>query len=224
MAVESGFDAAMHGFHFRNRFNGLDVLKEVDDGLGNVAGAIAGSAKFWDGFGLCGGMAWHALDRFYAKNPIPKTKSIPDGGSPLFRILVVRQMDSFHGTKLLGECVKWQSRSDKGRWFDPRASIRHLTLKQWPKLKDSIERGFPASLTLIRTTTSPWENHQVLAIAYEEDTIEGLGKVSLYDPNHPAKEPTITLELAGDDAGRAEQNTGEHLRGFFPRIRPPRPS
>jgi len=217
MAIEqtSEFDPLQDGFHFRNRYNGLDILKEVDDGLGDIAGQISESANFWKGWGLCGGMTWHALDRFYARNGVPATTQIPNRESPMFRILVLRQIDSFHGTSLLTECIKWQSRNSQNRWWDPRSTIRQLTMRQWPTIKDLINRGIPASLTLIRTTTSPWDNHQVLAVSYKEDTAKGEAEIGLYDPNHPNQVPTITIELTGSAAGRAEQSSGENLRGLF---------
>ncbi len=217
MAIEqtSGFDPKKDGFHFKNRYNGLDILKEVDDGLGDFARQISESADFWKGWGLCGGMTWHALDRFYAKNSVPATAQIPNRDSPLFRILVLRQIDSFHGANLITKCIKWQSRNSQRQWWDPRSTIRQLTLRQWPTVKDQINRGIPASLTLIRTVINPSDNHQVLAVSYKEDTAKGMAEIGLYDPNRPDQEPTITIELTGASAGKAEQSSGENLRGFF---------
>ena len=209
----TGFDPATHGFHFGNRYSGLDILGEVNDGLGNIAGQLSRSADFWNGWGLCGGMSWHALDLFYAKNPIPANRQAPDPESELFRELVLRQFDSFHGARLFTRCVQWQSRTDEKRWWDPRATIRQLTLKQWPAITALVDQGRPASLTLIRTTTTPWDNHQVLATAYRVE--DGVARIDLYDPNHPDQIPKIILDLAGDEAGRARQTSGERLRGFF---------
>ena len=97
-------------------------------------------------------------DPSYAKNSVPATTQIPNRDSPLFRILVLRQIDSFHGADLITKCIKWQSRNSERQWWDPRRTIRQLTLRQWPTVKDQINRGIPASLTLIRTssTTPPW--------------------------------------------------------------------
>lgn len=211
----TGFDPSIHGFHFRNRFSGLDIVHEIHDGLGDIAEQVSGDADFWKGWGLCGGMSWHALDRFYSKNPVPERKQTPDSTAPLFRVLMLRQFDSFHGLNLLAQCLSWQSRSEEKPWWDFRATTRRLTINEWPKVKESVDQGFPASLCLIRTQLNPSDNHQVLAVAYREDQGAGLGEIELYDPNQPDMRPTITIGLAGPDAGRAAQSTGERLRGFF---------
>ena len=211
----TAFDPSTHGFHFRNRFSGLDILGEIDDGLGDVAAKVSGSADVWKVWGLCGGMTWHALDRYYAKNPVPATTQIPGADSSVFRTLVFRQFDSFHGASLIKQCLRWQSRNDTRQWWDFRRTIRKLTLIEYYRVKESIDRGFPASLTLIRTTLDPSKNHQVLAVSYREDEAAGSGEIGLYDPNHPDEEPTLTTQLGGSDAGKAAQSTNERLRGFF---------
>ena len=160
-------------------------------------------------------MSWHSLDRYYAKNPVPAATQIPEGDTGLFRILTLRQLDSFRGAVLITKCVRWQTRKDTGRWWDPCRSIRKLTLPVWNTVKTSIDRGFPAPLCLIRTTTDLSKNHQVVAVAYGEDPELGVGELGLYDPNHPDSEPKIRITLTGPDAGKAEQSTGERLRGFF---------
>jgi hypothetical protein len=217
MAVEgvTDFDPGAHGFHFRNRYSGLDILAEIDDGLGAVAGRLQGP-EFWAGWGLCGGMAWHALDRFYARNPVPATTVTPGTGSALFRVLVMRQIDSLRGGALITKCLRWQSRNARRRWWDPRPPLHRMTLRsEWPKVRGSINRGYPASVTLVRTKTNPSENHQVIAVNYRADPVAGRAEIGLYDPNHPGQEPSIILQLTGADAGEVTQSSGEPLRAFF---------
>ena len=79
-AAATEFDPALHGFHFRNRFSGLDIVKEINSGFGDVARNVSGSAEFWEGWGLCGGMSWHALDRFYDQEPVPELREVPGQG------------------------------------------------------------------------------------------------------------------------------------------------
>jgi len=210
----TAFDPAVHGFHFRNRFSGLDIVNSVNIGVGSLAELVSENAPFWKGWGLCGGMSWMALDNFYADTPTPDLEQVPDRDSDLFHELVDRQIDSFRGVSLITWCLNWQSRSEQRPWWDPRNTTWKLTMGHWPVVKQSIDRGRPASLTLIRTRTNPSDNHQVLAVAYCEDA-SGMGELELYDPNHPNKRPTIAIRLTGPEAGRSAQSTGEPLRGFF---------
>jgi hypothetical protein len=210
----TGFDPAIHGFHFRNRFSGRDIIEAVNVGLGSLATTVANDAEFWKGWGLCGGMSWSALDRFYDDDPVPESAESPVVDSELFRHLVDRQLDSFRGAALITQCLRWQSRYERRPWWDPRNTTWRLTRRQWPKVKELIDRGHPASLTLIRSRTDASANHQVLAVGYCEDA-SGLASIDLYDPNHPGETPKIVLRLAGAEAGRAIQSSGEPLRGFF---------
>ncbi len=210
----TGFDPTVHGLHFRNRFNGLDIVSAVSTGLGSAASVVSENADFWEGWGLCGGMSWYALDQFYADTPPPERRSAPDPDSDLFRRLVDRQIDSFRGIALITRCLRWQSKHERRPWWDPRATTWNLTLKQWLLVKQYIDAGSPASLTLIRSRIDPSVNHQVLAVGYCEDA-SGKAVIDLYDPNHPDDKPTLAVRLAGADAGRAAQSSGEPLRGFF---------
>lgn len=214
--VSSGFEPAEHGFRFPNRFSGLDVLNEVLDGLGDLAAGI-GNDAFWSRWGLCGGMSWHALDRYFARNPVPALSTSPNPESGLFRVLVLRQIDSLGGGRLIASCLRLQSRPDAGRWWDPRQSLyRKNVTKSWPEIRQSIDRGLPLSLTLVRATTDPSENHQVVAASYEVDRRLGLADIDIYDPNHPGASCTLRMQLEGKFAGRAEQDTGEPLRHILP--------
>lgn len=214
--VSSGFDPIEHGFKFRNRFSGLDILDEILDGLGDLAGGL-GDDAFWSRWGLCGGMSWHALDRYFARNPVPATTTTPGRDSGLFRVLVLRQVDSLGTGRLIAACLRLQSRSDEGRWWDPRPSLRKKNVStSWPAIQRSIDSGLPLSLTLVRGTTDPSENHQVVAASYALDRRHGHVDVGIYDPNHPARECNVRLELEGRFAGRAEQDTGEPLRHILP--------
>jgi hypothetical protein len=210
----TSFDPAVHGFHFRNRFSGLDIVHAFNVGLGSVASLVSEDADFWNGWGLCGGMTWGALDQFYSDSHIPASRQGPDADAALFGELVDRQIDSLLGIALLTKCLRWQSRSEHNRWWDPRATTWSLTMKQWFRTKQYIDLGHPASLTLIRTQRDLSKNHQVLAVAYCEDA-SGKAVIDLYDPNHPDDTPKILIRLNGSEAGRAMQTTGEPLRGFF---------
>jgi regulator of RNase E activity RraA len=63
--------------------------------------------------------------------------------------------------------------------------------------------------------TSPTQNHQVVATGYDLDEYNRRVTLFLYDPNHPGKEPELTVGLDPDGDPHIEQSTGEPLRGFF---------
>jgi hypothetical protein len=214
--VATAFDPAVHGFHFSNRFSGLDIIEEVNDGFVDIVRSVPVPDSFWEGWGLCGGMSWHALDRYYARNAVPPQTTRPGAGSVLFKVFVARQVDSLRRWRLINACIDWQARPDQQVWWVPRRSIGAKTTKQWPSIKASIDRGLPASLTLIRGTTDPSKNHQVVAIGYRFDDVAKRVEIDLYDPNRPEQKPHLVILLGRPNHRiEASQSTGEELRGFF---------
>lgn len=213
---KTDFDPETHGFRFRNSFNGLDIVENVSLSVGDIARLVSEDQGFWDGWGLCGGMSWYAIDLFNAGEAAPKTKAQPAKESELFRGLVDRQVDSLRTGALIYECARWGSRAETGRWWDPRPTTRQMTARQWPRLKQSIDAGQPASLTLIRATTELSKNHQVVATGYCADA-SGRVVVDLYDPNHPGMTDQILFWAGGADAGRVIQPSekSKTLRGLF---------
>ena len=53
----------------------------------------------------------------------------------------------------------------------------------------------PASLTMIRTTTAVWDNHQMLAVFYDEGTTKGVAQIGRYAPQPSNRVPTIKMEF-----------------------------
>jgi len=220
MAVEAAataFDPKVNGFHFVNSFSGMDIVTEL--GAGFLGGDLPSSVvpdDFWDRWGLCGGMSWHALDRYYARNSVPVSKETPGAGTPIFNVLVTRQVDSLRRWRLITRCVDWQKRPDAGSWLW-RRGVGYLTQKQeWPKLRDSIRNGYPASLCLIRSDRNPAENHQVVAVGYRYDDDAEAVEIDTYDPNRPDRTSHIkfTLGLPKYQLG-ATEDRDRPLRGFF---------
>lgn len=173
---------------------------------------------FWGTFGLCGGMSWAALDRYFTGQPAPTDGVAPLLGSELFSELVRRQVESMRGRKMMARCLTWQVLPDKSPWwlFWTKGVLERTGRQEWPALKESLDRGVPTSLTLIRVAgvADPSDHHQVVATGYEEDG-DDIG-IRLYDPNHPSSK--VSIHLRFDRRGRLQgcsQTTGEPLRGFF---------
>ena len=230
--VTTTFDPAVHGFRFRNQFQGGQVVSELS-AQGRLAEQIGVSlpfptdevlslvsgAGFWGTFGLCGGMSWAALDLYLAGTAVPTQSTIPGQGTELFSRLVGRQADSLGRSELLRRVLTWQLLPDSGQWWrfwldNAGKLVEH---REWPQLRGSLDDGHPQSLCLIRSrgVGGIANNHQVVAIGYEI-AAGGRVKIDLYDPNHPGMSPVVAFEPGGpSNRINARQSTGEPVRGFF---------
>lgn len=185
--------------------------------------------------GLCGGMALTARDLFEAGLAAPPDTSPPANGSPRFRALVRRQVQSLDWLRVPLRYFDLQAfRPDPPtglaallRREPPRVSA---VQQEWPRIRAEIDGGHPSVVGLIRAVgASPWtltQNHQVLAYAYE--ATDSAIAIRVYDPNHPGQDDVqLRATLAADQAaspGEAVpwrdriglvQSTGEPLLGFF---------
>jgi hypothetical protein len=198
------FRPSRHGLHFANRWPATPAwwwgLGVVHLGFGNA------------GNGLCGGMVFGARDRFERGEAPPPDTSPPSAGTPLFREIVRRQVDSFDRAVV----VPWRF------WRASNASERsrhHETVREaWPAIRREIDAGRLPMVGLVREPR--WNplrigmGHQVLAYGYEAspETVA----LRIYDPNHP-DDDTVIVRLERD-AGRGirlSQSTGEPLRGIL---------
>jgi hypothetical protein len=87
--------------------------------------------------------------------------------------------------------------------------------QEWRKLKASVDAGDPVPIGLVRDTKNVYDNHQVLAVGYDEAD-EAHGTIYLYDPNYPGSVSTISIEF-GEQLlnGREDRDPAVRLRGFF---------
>ena len=196
-----GFRPSTHGFRFANRFppGPTVVLGPLDVRRLGFGDASAG---------LCGGMSLTVRDLFEAGVPVPADAEPPANGSPRFRSLVRRQVQSLDWLRVPLRLWAMQA-------LDPDPA-RTTIEREWPRIRAAIDAGQLAVLGLVRTTgLSPWRlavNHQVLAYAYAD--APGGVSVWVYDPNHPARDDValvITRTAAGADV---RQSTGEPIRGW----------
>lgn len=229
-----GFLPSVHGLRFANTFppGPTLTLAGIDPRRFGIGDASAG---------LCGGMALTARDLWEARVAAPPAGTPPANGSPRFRALVRRQVESLDWFRVPLRYLDLQAFRP-----DPPAGIAAILrrepprvaslLREWPRIRAEIDSGHPSVVGLIRAAGwSPWtltRNHQVLAYAYDE----GVDRITIrvYDPNHPARDD-VALELrvamAATDAGRPwrerialAQSTGEPLLGVFRQPYPgPRP-
>jgi len=204
LRADTHFDPERHGFRFVNHF-GLSPTLPLLGGRQLRLGQRV--------IGLCGGMCLGALDYYHAGLPVPDMEHPPDPGTPLYRYLLQRQIDSLAHPAVLMKLARWMLRDD--------LRLAQLTARnEFPKVQRSLDRGEPVVLLLLREKRLRQieDNHQVIATGYCYDPVSDHLTLSLYDPNHPlpAQEVEITVTLPDPDVENVlQQSTGERLRGFF---------
>jgi hypothetical protein len=217
-----GFLPSVHGLAFPNAFPPGPTLR-----LGPLDPRAIG---FGDAAaGLCGGMALTARDLYEAELPAPDEADPPANGSPRFRSLVRRQVQSLDWLRVPLRYFDLQAlRPDPPTGLAAllgREPPRVVTiLDEWPRIRAEIDRGHPSVVGLIMAAGgSLWDltrNHQVLAFAYAAG--DGFVTLRVYDPNHPRRDDVeLRASISGDagapwrDRVRLVQSTGEPLLGFF---------
>ena len=169
-------------------------------------------------YGLCGGMAFAALDYFHAGRR-PPYETDPAAIDPALRsYLWERLLESWvsNGATFL----EWIARFHylPPRWpFDggPRA-LRDRTRRAWGTLKSSLDSGQPLPLGLVGMGADPFLDHQVVAFDYATRG-DDAGVVSVYDMNCPGAAQTIQFDLSGDALVTTEScpRGQDRLAGFF---------
>ena len=172
------------------------------------------------GYGLCGGMCFTALDFFTAGRPLPRGDGPRDRPAPRTRMrgyIWKRQIHSLvsDGARFViwliclnGVPAIWPFRGGPA-WLAARSR------KEWERLKAGVDAGRPVVIGLVRATTNLYDNHQVMAIGYDEAD-DSQGTICLYDPNCPDKESSIQFRFCEHRLdGEEDCGTGEPLRGFF---------
>ena len=99
-------------------------------------------------------------------------------------------------------------------WGGP-AGLLARSKKEWQRLKTSVDAGQPVPIGLVRDARNVYDNHQVLAIGYDEG--DGAQRtIYLYDPNCPDRESTVRIHF-GEQLldGRESCGVTAPLRGFF---------
>jgi len=195
-----GFLPSRHGFRFANRWPSNPLRRF---GLGALSIPLGDTGR-----GLCGGMAFAALDRFQRGEDAPPDIVPPAPGEALFKEIVDRQFDSF-GRLFVVPLRFWlaSAGSQSGR---DRETVRAA----WPAIRAAIDDGEPPMVGLVRL--AGWNplalglGHQVVAFRYDESATKV--EIGIYDPNHPGSDDVVlTLEREPSGAYEMRQSTGEPL-------------
>lgn len=204
-----GFTPSVHGFRFANRWPAGPAFElrvgYLRVGVGEVSD------------GLCGGMCFAVADRYVRGEAAPDTLDAPARGTPLFGEIARRQLDSFDRLAV-APARFWSTSARLARgWWSPRDQVR-----EWRTILADIDAGRPAMVGLVRAAgIDPFSltaNHQAVGYAYEVEA--RIGRLRIYDPNHPGRDDvTLTIEVetaiggaTGDLASVSlGQSTGEPL-------------
>jgi hypothetical protein len=160
-------------------------------------------------------MVYTIADLFKAEVAVPPDREPPANGSPRFKSIVRRQVESL---AFLTVPIRFYTLMAFGGSLGG-GRARSTLEREWPTAKAAIDGGSLVPIGLIRVAAkdprSLTKNHQVIAYGYAED---GRGvTLRIYDPNWPDRDDVaITIDL--DNALRPtglSQSTGESLLGWF---------
>jgi len=240
----TAFDPQVHGFAFANSFQLksderaklIAALATAIDGALGALGPLGLAARIFgvrdklaqllvsavpDNYGLCGGMAFAALDYFRAGRPTPRgtgPADQPPVGSTLRLYLWQRLLESWTSNGVT--FLEWIARLNllPGWWpfgGGPKA-LRDRSRDAWRTLRRRIDAGDPIPIGLVGEAADPFLDHQVLAYGYESKT-DLTGTIHVYDMNCPGAGQTIDIDLTADVLSSIEScpRPGNALRGFF---------
>jgi hypothetical protein len=170
------FQPSTHGFHFLNRFEGSPLPISL--------GALEQRLNLPSRYGLCGGMSSAAADFFVAGRSMPVLKESPARGTPLYRYLYQRQIDSLGTLGLYAaKFASWMAMPDSGL-----TGTQSRTKDELDSLIARLGRGELVLLGLVLVsfdhTSELWQNHQVMAYKLEPRP-KGAVDILIYDPNFP---------------------------------------
>jgi hypothetical protein len=205
-----GFRPSTDGLHFLNAFPQAPVVTVTLPGLGERGFGDASG-------GLCGGMAFAVRDLYEAGLPPPAATEPPSPGSPFFKYLCRRLIDSFDLPEGVLRYYEWMSHRDADDLFGHGPAARTLT-EGWPAVRRELDAGRLAPLGLVTVHSFDpkdlGECHQVLAYAYALDEAGSRLTIAVYDPNWPDRDD-LTLALDASRPGPITYSGELSVRGFF---------
>ncbi len=210
----SRFLASAHGFGFANRWPHVPPLRLRIGGPVPLELAIGDAAN-----GLCGGMAFAALDLWFAGVRPPPDVVPPVEGTPAFRYLVERQLASFEfglgpaRFYLLG--APWRSAASRAG---------EVLRREVPRIRRELAAGRPVSIGLVHAISANpaalIQDHQVVVYRADPGPERGSLSLRIYDPNLPGDD-TVRLTVgrgAGSAAGGGlslDYSPGPPVVAFF---------
>lgn len=155
-------------------------------GLG--VGLVRAGGQRWPSFGLCGGMALAAAERWPHRAGLPTADLRPE---PMRALLWRRQAHTLRASG--ASFLRYWVTARLGR-----ARFGEALLEEWAYIRQQIDAGRPVVLGLVGDAPDPFAQHQVLAFGYAGD--DDRGTLYVYDPNSPGEEKSIAFTVADGHA------------------------
>src|SRR5215475_5576141 len=135
--ARSAFLPSRHAFAFANSWPaGPAVAVRTPGGAIGIGNAARG---------LCGGMVFAALDYWQAGRNPPASQ--PSAGSPLFRFIVRRLIQSWHIPHGVAAYYRGMLSSD--------SQLAGRTIsRQWPRVRARLDAGQPAALGVVTVASA----------------------------------------------------------------------
>lgn len=190
----TAFSAREHGFPFRNFLTRTSVT-------------LPGGRRI-ELVGRWGGMAWAALDAFYAGEPLP---GLDAAGAPAGGLAA-------HLARRLEQCFAAPGAARFGIWA--MADDERVARVTWdceiPGICASIDDGRPVVLGLLRARGLEELGggiRLVVATGYDGDPVRGPLRLLVYDDETPGEE--VVLTAGAGTLGIAASNQARPWRGLF---------
>jgi hypothetical protein len=179
-------------------------------------------------YGLCGGMAYCALDHWNARVPIARgahgndqpARTAP-APTAVRNALWQRLLDSLGPGGVLQKTIEWSILLNQVRaWMGGGgAALRNRTRQEWDRVRGHIDAGQAWPIGLVCTGRDVWFQHQVLVYGYE-NTGPDRGKLFVYENNSPSQfgsthHHEIALDFSGPTLTGAPPSGSGMLAGFF---------
>ena len=180
-------------------------------------------------YGLCGGMAYSALDHWHVRLPIARGANSGDqpartavAPTAIRNVLWARLLDSLGSGGVLQRTLEWSVLLNQvPAWFGGGAQgLRNRTLQEWTLVRSHIDAGRPWPIGLVYSGRDVWDQHQILVYGYE-NTGANQGKLFVCDSNAPSQfgstgHSEVTLDFRGPTlVATSPSDFGDMLAGFF---------
>ena len=183
-------------------------------GIGD--GVVRTVATRWRTFGLCGGMALAAVERWNSGGQVPTWDLEKDAMRPLLRR---RQAETLRRSLPRFAALWTRAKLDGTRHPPLGASLA----REVESAARQIESGRLAILGVIGDSPDPFSNHQVVAFGVQR-LASGGATFSVYDPNAPGATRLVHARPLAGDLSRTNVTTdiptGPRARGCHISTRP----